>query len=98
MRLLEPARAIAARKNISLPRLAIAWVLAKGAPLIPFPGCKTRRHLEDVLAALEVDLLPDEIRALDAAFPPGSAAGNRYSAAQLTAWHCSPSTPRAHVR
>ncbi|MFN3348286.1 aldo/keto reductase [Pseudorhodoplanes sp.] len=86
-RLLAPARAIAADRNISLPRLAMAWVLAKGAPLIAFPGCKTRSHLEDILGALEVELSSEEMRALEAAFPPGSAAGNRYAAAQLAAWH-----------
>lgn len=86
-RLLDPARAIAADRNISLACLAVAWVLAKGAPLIPFPGCKSRRHLDDFLGALEVDLSSDEKSALDEAFPPGSAAGGRYSAAQLAAWH-----------
>jgi aryl-alcohol dehydrogenase-like predicted oxidoreductase len=86
-RLLDPARAIAADRNISLACLAVAWVLAKGEPLIPFPGCKSRRHLDDVLGALEVDLSTDEMRALDQAFPPDTAAGGRYSAAQLAAWH-----------
>lgn len=87
MRLLQPAHETARAKGISLPRLAVAWVLAKGAPLIPFPGCKTRRHLDDILGALEVTLSPDEMRQLDAAFPPGAAAGNRYASAQLAAWH-----------
>jgi aryl-alcohol dehydrogenase-like predicted oxidoreductase len=87
MRLLEPAREIANSKGISLPRLAVAWVLKKGSPLIPFPGCKTRRHLDDILGALDVALSPDEMRQLDAAFPPGIAAGQRYAPAQLAAWH-----------
>jgi aryl-alcohol dehydrogenase-like predicted oxidoreductase len=86
-RLLAAARDIAASRRISLPRLAVAWVLAKGAPLIPFPGCKTRTHLEDILAALEAELSPGELRQLDDAYPPGAAAGNRYAAAQLAAWH-----------
>lgn len=87
MRLLEPARKIAVEKNISLPRLAVAWVLAKGGSLIPFPGCKTRRHLDDILGALEIELSDAEMCTLDAAFPPGAAAGNRYAAEQLAAWH-----------
>jgi aryl-alcohol dehydrogenase-like predicted oxidoreductase len=87
MRLLEPARAIAASRKIGLPRLAVAWVLAKGAPLIPFPGCKSRRHLDDILGALEVRLSSAELQQLDDAFPPGIAAGNRYAPAQLAAWH-----------
>ena len=87
MKLLEPARDIAAAHKISLPRLAVAWVLAKGAPLIPFPGCKSRRHLDDILGALEVSLSPAEMRQLDEAFPSGAAAGQRYAPAQLAAWH-----------
>jgi aryl-alcohol dehydrogenase-like predicted oxidoreductase len=70
-----------------LPRLAVAWVLAKGAPLIPFPGCKTRAHLEDVVCAIDVRLPPEEMRVLEKAYPPGVAAGERYSPAQLAAWH-----------
>lgn len=87
MKLLEPAREIANAHKVSLPRLAIAWVLAQGAPLIPFPGCKSRRHLDDILGALEVSLSADELRQLDAAFPAGAAAGHRYAPAQLAAWH-----------
>jgi len=87
IKLLEPAREIAAAHKISLPRLAVAWVLAKGAPLIPFPGCKSRRHLDDILGALEVSLSPAEMRQLEAAFPPDAAAGQRYAPAQLAAWH-----------
>ena len=87
MKLLDPARAIASTHKITLPRLAVAWVLAQGAPLIPFPGCKSRRNLDDILGALEVSLSPAELRQLDESFPPGAAAGDRYASAQLAAWH-----------
>jgi aryl-alcohol dehydrogenase-like predicted oxidoreductase len=87
MKLLEPARDIASKHKVSLPRLAVAWVLAQGAPLIPFPGCKTRRHLDDILGALELSLSAAELQLLDAAFPAGTAAGHRYAPAQLAAWH-----------
>jgi aryl-alcohol dehydrogenase-like predicted oxidoreductase len=86
-RLLSAACDIAASKSISLPRLAVAWVLAKGTPLIPIPGCKTRAHLEDIVAAIDVSLSGNELRQLDEAYPPGIAAGGRYAAAQLAAWH-----------
>jgi aryl-alcohol dehydrogenase-like predicted oxidoreductase len=86
-RLLAAASEIATARHISLPRLAVAWVLAKGAPLIPFPGCKTRAHLDDIVAAIDVRLSPDEMHALDSAYPPGIAAGDRYAAAQLADWH-----------
>jgi aryl-alcohol dehydrogenase-like predicted oxidoreductase len=87
MKLLEPAREIASAHKVGLPRLAVAWVLAKGSLLIPFPGCKSRRHLDDILGALDVSLSPAEMQQLDEAFPPGAAAGNRYAPAQLAAWH-----------
>ncbi len=85
--LLSTARDMAADKGISVARLAVAWSLAKGAPIIPFPGAKSRDHLEDNVAALEVSLSTEDMAALDAAYPPGAAAGLRYSAAQLAAWH-----------
>jgi aryl-alcohol dehydrogenase-like predicted oxidoreductase len=85
--LLATANDIAASKGISLPRLAVTWVLAKGAPLIPFPGCKTRAHLEDIVAASDVLLSTEEMQALESAYPPGVAAGDRYAASQLSAWH-----------
>jgi aryl-alcohol dehydrogenase-like predicted oxidoreductase len=87
MKLLTPARDIASKHKVSLARLAIAWVLAQGAPLIPFPGCKTRRHLDDILGALELSLSAAELQQLNAAFPAGAAAGHRYAPAQLAAWH-----------
>ena len=86
-RLLATARDMAASKSITVPRLAVAWVLAKGAPFIPIPGCKSRVHLEDVMAAIEVDLSAHELGALDEAYPDGVAAGNRYPKPLMDAWH-----------
>ena len=62
-------------------------VLAKGEPLIPFPGCKSRAHLEDILGALEAELFAGDLRTLDTAFSASVATSNRYSAAQLAMWH-----------
>jgi aryl-alcohol dehydrogenase-like predicted oxidoreductase len=85
--LLAPARALAAAKGATLPQLAIAWVLAKDGPVIPFPGCKTRAHLDELIGALDVDLTADEVAALERAFPPGVAAGDRYPPEALARWH-----------
>lgn len=85
--LLAPARELAAAKGATLPQLAIAWVLAKGGPVIPFPGCKTRAHLDELIGALEVELTDDEVAALDRAYPPGIAAGDRYPPEALARWH-----------
>ena len=52
--------AMAARKGCTLPQLAIAWVLAQGADVLPIPGMKTRMHLNDNLGALQLALSPGE--------------------------------------
>ena len=85
--LLAPARELAADKGATLPQLAIAWVLARGGPIVPFPGCKTRTHLDELVGALEIELTGDEVAALDRAFPPGVAAGDRYPPEALARWH-----------
>lgn len=85
--LLETARDIATSYGASLPQLGIAWVLAKGGPVIPFPGCKSRAHLEENLKALEIDLSPEDVTRLNDTYPHGTAAGLRYPEESLAAWH-----------
>ena len=84
---LSEIQAIAKEKSATPAQIALAWALTKGPEIIPIPGCKTRAHLEDILGAIEVELSPQEMQRLDRAYPPGVAAGGRYSAAQLAAWH-----------
>jgi aryl-alcohol dehydrogenase-like predicted oxidoreductase len=69
---------IAASKRCTPAQVALAWLLAKGEDIIPIPGTKRRSRLEENLAASEVRLADDEIARLEAAFPPGAAAGMRY--------------------
>ncbi len=64
-------------------QLALAWVLAQGADIVPIPGTKRVKYLEDNLGAMEVHLMPAEARELADAFPPGAAAGERYQPAML---------------
>ncbi len=90
--LLAPAREMAAAKGATLPQLAVAWALAKGGAakggcIVPFPGCKTRAHLDALVGALEIALTEDEVAALDAACPPGIARGDRYPPEALARWH-----------
>ena len=59
-------------------QVCIAWVLAQGGNVFPIPGCKSRAHLEDNIKAMDVALTAEDLAALDAAFPPGAAAGDRY--------------------
>lgn len=85
--LLQTARDIANEYDASLPQIALAWVIAKGEPFIPIPGCKTRQHLEENILALEINLSSNDIARLDVAYPPGIAAGPRYPEAALAQWH-----------
>jgi aryl-alcohol dehydrogenase-like predicted oxidoreductase len=66
-------------------QIALAWVLAQGEDIIPIPGTKQIRYLEENLAALEVGLNPGQLKRLDEAFPPGAAAGERYNAQAMQA-------------
>ena len=58
--------------------MALAWVLARGEDVVPIPGTKRRRYLEENVGADELVLGADELDALDEVFPPGAAAGDRY--------------------
>ena len=81
--LIEPVEAIARAKGCSTAQLALAWLLASGSDIVPIPGTKRRRYLEETAAAADLTLTPDEMVALDAAFPFGVAAGTRYPAASM---------------
>jgi len=59
-------------------QLALAWVLAQGQDIVPIPGTKHTRYLEENLGALNVDLTNEQLRRLDEAFPVGVTAGERY--------------------
>ncbi|MFI5382415.1 MAG: aldo/keto reductase [Tepidisphaerales bacterium] len=71
---------IAAGKRCTSSQLAIAWVLAQGNDIVPIPGTKRRKYLEENVKAADVKLTPDDLRRIDAAAPKGAAAGNRYPA------------------
>ena len=77
LKLVEPVRALAAEKGCTPAQVALAWVLAKGDHIIPIPGTRTQKHLEENAAA-DLDLSPDEVDALDAAIPPDATEGERY--------------------
>jgi aryl-alcohol dehydrogenase-like predicted oxidoreductase len=81
--LVQRLEAIAGAKGCTTPQLALAWVLAKGEDIVPIPGTKRRRYLEDNAVATQIGLTPADVAALDAAFPIGTAAGDRYPAASM---------------
>lgn len=80
LELVERIKALAARKGCSPAQLALGWVLARGDDIVPIPGTKRRRYLEENIGALDVHLAPDELAEIDAILPAGAAAGSRYSA------------------
>jgi aryl-alcohol dehydrogenase-like predicted oxidoreductase len=83
--LLAPIEKIAAAHGSTPAQVAIAWVLAQGAEIVPIPGTKRRSYLEQNAMAAELKLSADEIATLSKAFPPNVTAGTRYPEKQLKA-------------
>ena len=81
--LVDRVRAIAERKRVTPGQLALAWVLAKGEDLVPIPGTKRRKYLEENATAAEIKLTPAEVAELEAAFPLDAIAGERYAEANM---------------
>jgi aryl-alcohol dehydrogenase-like predicted oxidoreductase len=78
-------RTIANREGVKPGQLALAWVLAKGEDLIPIPGTKRKKYLEENSAAADIKLTPAEVAELEAAVPQNEIVGERYTAASLKA-------------
>jgi len=85
LRLVETVREIAKSQNVTPSQVALAWVLSRGRDVVPIPGTKRVRYLEENARALEVSLSDDELAKIEAAFPHGAAAGTRYPAASMAA-------------
>jgi aryl-alcohol dehydrogenase-like predicted oxidoreductase len=83
--LVDAIRAIAAAKGCTPAQLAIAWVMAQGDDIVPIPGTKRRRYLEDNLGAAGIALSRDDLARIDRALPPGAASGERYGPHALRA-------------
>lgn len=79
--LLEAARAVASEAGCNVAQLAIAWTMAKGTHVLPIPGTRSIRHLEENHKAASVRLTAGQVARLDAAFAPERAVGPRYSPA-----------------
>ena len=69
---------LAKAKGYTAAQLALAWVLAKGEDLVPIPGTKRRKYLEENVKAADIALQPEEVAEIDAVFPPDITAGERY--------------------
>jgi aryl-alcohol dehydrogenase-like predicted oxidoreductase len=84
--LVERVKAIAARRGATTAgQLALAWVLSKGRDVVPIPGTKRRKYLEENAAAADLELTAAEVAELEAAVPQDEIVGDRYAAANLKA-------------
>jgi aryl-alcohol dehydrogenase-like predicted oxidoreductase len=70
--------AMAKEKGCTAAQLALAWVLAQGDDIVPIPGTKRIKYLDENIAALDIELSDSDLRRLDEILPPGAAAGDRY--------------------
>lgn len=73
----------ARNRGVTEAQIALAWVLHKGTDVVPIPGTKRRKFLEENLGAASVELSDEEMTELDMAFPPGATAGDRYQAEMM---------------
>src|SRR5712691_2001567 len=80
LELVRRVEAIAKEKSCTPGQLALAWLLAQGKDIIPIPGTKRRKYLEENAMALNISLKKDNLRRIDEAAPHGVAAGERYPA------------------
>lgn len=85
LQLVAKIEEIAAEKHIQPSQLALAWVLAQGDDIVPIPGTKRRKYLEENAGAVDVVLTKDDLARINAAAPLGVAAGTRYPEAGMAA-------------
>ena len=76
--LVKQVELMAHEKNCQPSQLALAWVLAQGDDVVPIPGTKRRKYLEENAGAVEIDLTIDDLRRLNEVFPQDAASGERY--------------------
>ena len=83
LRLVQRVEAMARDKGVTAAQLALAWVLGQGEDIVPIPGTRRLRYLEDNIAAAAIALSAEELEQLSGLVPPEAVAGTRYDAARL---------------
>jgi aryl-alcohol dehydrogenase-like predicted oxidoreductase len=81
LKLVERVKQLAAEAGVTAGQLALAWVLAEGEDIVPIPGTKRRKYLDENAAAVEIGLAPELVEEIQQIFPPDAAAGERYAPA-----------------
>jgi aryl-alcohol dehydrogenase-like predicted oxidoreductase len=79
LQLVELVKAIASEKQVTPTQLALAWLLAQGEDIVPIPGTKRRKYLEENVKAVEISLTPEDLQRIDEVAPKNFAAGDRYA-------------------
>ena len=82
-RLVEALRAVGQARGVTASQLAIAWVLSRGEEIVPLIGARKRTQLAESLAALDLELTPEELEQIERAVPHEKVAGTRYAAPQM---------------
>ena len=84
LHLVEQLRRVAESKGVTVAQLAIAWVLSRGADVVPLVGARRRERLREALGAMKVTLTDDDVQQIERVVPVNAAAGDRYAAAQMS--------------
>ena len=84
LRLVEQLRRVAVSKDATVAQVAIAWVLSRGADIVPLVGARRRERLTEALDAMKLTLTGDDLQQIERAVPVNAAAGDRYAAAQMS--------------
>jgi aryl-alcohol dehydrogenase-like predicted oxidoreductase len=84
LELVDRVKALAEAKGYLASQLALAWVLAQGETIVPIPGTKRRKYLEENIAASDIQLSEQDLAEIEAAFPKDAAQGLRYPEAMMT--------------
>ncbi|WP_019502077.1 aldo/keto reductase [Pseudanabaena sp. PCC 6802] len=84
LQVVEKVKAIATAKNVTPSQLALAWVLAQGDDIVPIPGTRRQKNLEENVAATDIALTDDELQQIEAVAPKGFTSGDRYPTASMS--------------
>ena len=85
LELVRRVKDLAAQAGYTPSQVALAWVLAQGDDVVPIPGTKRRKYLEENIQAVDITLTPEQVRELNEIFPLGAASGARYPEAMMSA-------------
>jgi aryl-alcohol dehydrogenase-like predicted oxidoreductase len=83
LQLVDELKRLAQARGCTPAQLALAWVLSRGENVIPIPGTRDRKHLEDNLGALQIEMTPAELADIEVTFPSDAISGARYREAML---------------